>query len=90
MLRGSDTFVFMEIKYSSHAVDRMIQRNITTQDVELLITDPDGTIKQSRDKIIFYRKIEHRKDNLIAAVTVLKTRNIYEVITVMVNFEINV
>jgi hypothetical protein len=80
----------MEIKYSSHAVDRMIQRNITTQDVELLITDPDGTIKQSRDKIIFYRKIAHRKDNLMAAVTVLKTRNIYEVITVMVNFEINV
>jgi hypothetical protein len=80
----------MEIKYSSHAVERMIQRNITTQDVELLITDPDGTIKQSRDKIIFYRKIKHRKDNLIVAVTVLKTKTIYEVITVMVNFEINV
>jgi hypothetical protein len=80
----------VEIKYSSHAVERMIQRNITTQDVELLITDPDGTIKQSRDKIIFYRKIEHRKDNLMAAVTVLKTKSSYEVITVMVNFEINV
>jgi hypothetical protein len=80
----------MEIKYSSHAVERMIQRNITTQDVELLITDPDGTIKQSRDKIIFYRKIKHRKDNLIAAVTALKAKTIYEVITVMVNFEINV
>ena len=90
MSRGSDTFVLMEIKYSSLAVDRMIQGNITTQDVEFLITDPDGTIKQSRDKIIFYRKIEHRKDNLMAAVTVLKTRNVYEVITVMVNFEINV
>ena len=90
MLKGSDTLAYMEIKYSSHAVERMIQRNITTQDVELLITDPDGTIKQSRDKIIFYRKIEHRKDNLMAAVTVLKTRNVYEVITVMVNFEINV
>lgn len=79
---------FMEIKYSSHAVERMIQRNITTQDVELVITDPDGSIKQSRDKIIFYRKIKHRKDNLMAAVTVLKTKKICEVITVMVNFEI--
>ena len=82
--------MLMEIKYSSHAVERMIQRNITTQDVELLITDPDGTIKQSRDKIIFYRKIEHRKDNLMAAVAVLKTKNSYEVITVMVNFEVSV
>ena len=82
--------MLMEIKYSSHAVERMIQRNITTQDVELLITDPDGTIKQSRDKIIFYRKNEHRKDNLMAAVIVLKTKNIFEVITVMVNFEISV
>lgn len=81
---------FMEIKYSSDAVERMIQRNISTQVVELLISDPDGSIKQSRDKIIFYRKIEHRKDNLVATVTVLKTKNICEVITVMVNFEINV
>ena len=80
----------MEIIYSSHAVERMIQRNITTNDVALLITDPDGTIKQSRDKIIFYRRIKHRKDNLIAAVTVVRKKNIYEVITVMVNFEINV
>jgi len=80
----------MEIKYSSHAVERMIQRYISTQVVELLISDPDGSIKQSRDKIIFYRKIEHRKDNLVVAVAVLKTKNICEVITVMVNFEINV
>jgi len=29
-------------------------------------------------------------DNLMVAVTVLKTKNSYEVITVMVNFEINV
>jgi hypothetical protein len=90
MPEGSDTFVLMEIKYSSHAVERMIQRKITTQDVELLITDPDGTIRQSRDKIIFYRKIKHRKDNLMAAVTVLNNIDSYEVITVMVHFEIRV
>jgi len=53
MFSSPDMFVFVEIKYSSHAVERMIQRNITTQDVELLISDPDGKIKQSKDKIIF-------------------------------------
>ena len=88
MFSSPDMFVFVEIKYSSHAVERMIQRNITTQDVELLISDPDGKIKQSKDKIIFYKNIKHRDDNLMAAATVLNIRDTYEVITVMVNFEV--
>ena len=78
----------MKIKYSSHSVDRMLQRNISTKDVELILNDPDGKIQQSQDKFIFYKRLKGRKDNLIAAVTVIRTKKTYEIVTVMINFEV--
>ncbi len=78
----------MEFKYSSHAVNRMIERKISTREVELIVNDPDGKIKQSKDKYICYKKIKTRKDNLIAAVTIIRNKALFEVITVMVNFEV--
>lgn len=77
----------MEIKYSSHAVERMLQRGISPQEVEDILTEPDGMIRQSRDKFIAYEKIRGRRDNLLAAVAVEDGR-VWEVITVMVNFEV--
>lgn len=38
------------INYTSHAVDRMMERKISTYDVEVIIQNPDGKIKQSKDK----------------------------------------
>ncbi len=78
----------MKIKYSSHSVDRMLQRNISIKDVELILNEPDGKIQQSQDKFIFYKKLKGRKDNLIAAVTVIRTKTTYEIVTVMINFEV--
>tara|TARA_Y100001936_G_C16064709_1_gene666454 strand:+ start:1082 stop:1285 length:204 start_codon:yes stop_codon:yes gene_type:complete len=66
----------------------MLQRNISTKEVEIIISEPDGKIKQSQDKYIFYKKLKGRKDNLIAAVTVTRSKNVFEVITVMINFEV--
>jgi hypothetical protein len=66
----------------------MLQRNITTAEVELVISEPDGTIKQSQDKFIYYKKLKGRKDNLIAAVTLAKSRGAFEVLTVMIDFEV--
>ena len=77
----------MEIKYTPHAVERMMQRNISPQEVELLLSNPGGAIMQSMDKYIYYKKIKGRTDNALAAVTVVIENNRYEVITVMVNFE---
>ena len=79
---------FMEIKYRSHAVDRMLQRNISTGEVKLIINEPDGMIKQSRDKFIYYKKIKGRKDNDIAAVTLIESKDTLEVLTVMIDFEV--
>jgi hypothetical protein len=78
----------MEIIYTSHAVERMIQRKISTQVIELIINEPDGSIKQSRDKYIYYKKIKNRNDNFIAAVTVIKAAKKFEIITVMTYFEV--
>ena len=65
-----------------------MQRAVSPQEVELLLGDPDGIIAQSKDMIIYYKKIRGRKDNLLAAVVVQKRNSLYEVITVMVNFEV--
>ena len=78
----------MDIKYRSHAVDRMLQRNVSTAEVELVISEPDGIIKQSRDKFIYYKKLKGRKDNLIAAITLIKSKESFEVLTVMIDFEV--
>lgn len=66
----------------------MLQRNFSTKDVELILSEPDGKIQQSRDKFIFYKKLKGRKDNLIASVTILRSKTTYEIITIMINFEV--
>ncbi len=81
----------MEWKYSSHAVDRMLQRNISVAEVEEVLSKPDGKIQQSSDKWIFFRKIIRRKDNRLAAVVVTYSGNSNEkgeVLTVMNHFEV--
>lgn len=66
----------------------MLKRNISTIELELILTETDGTIKQSRDKFIYYKKIKRPNDNSITAVTLLKSKNEFEIITVMIDFEI--
>ncbi len=78
----------MDIKYRSHAVERMLQRKISTEEVELILTKPDGKIRQSMDKIIYYKSLKGRKDNCVAAVTLLKKEGSYEIITVMIDFKV--
>lgn len=78
----------MEVKYSAHAVERMMQRLVSTQEVEDLLAKPDGVIRQSRDKIIAYKRIRGRQDNGIAVVAV-ERQGSYEVVTVLVNFRAN-
>ena len=77
----------METQYRSHAVERMIQRGISPREVDDVLSEPDGAIRQSRDKVIVHKHIEGRNDNSIAVVAV-ESGQAWEVITVMVNFEV--
>ena len=77
----------MEIRYRSHAVERMSQRRISAQDVDSILANPDGLIRQSRDKVIAHKEIKGRQDNSVAVVA-LEGEGAWEVITVMVNFEV--
>jgi len=77
----------MEITYTPHAVERMIQKQIAPSDVEILVAEPDGRIRQSHDKVIYYRNFKGRSDNALAAVVVQIRHNYSQVITVMVNFQ---
>ncbi|MEQ1665332.1 MAG: DUF4258 domain-containing protein [Bdellovibrionales bacterium] len=80
--------VMMELVFSKHAVEQMLNRSIRPHEVELLIAKPDGKISQSRDKQVLFKRFSKRKDNLIATVVVLQKENVLEVITVMHNFEV--
>jgi serine/threonine protein phosphatase PrpC len=63
----------------------MSGRDISTSEVEDILAKPDGTIRQSMDKLIAYKKLKGRKDNCVAIIAVEKN-NEFEIITVMVNF----
>jgi hypothetical protein len=78
----------VDVKYRAHAVDRMLERKISTTEVEMILLDPDGVIKQSLDKYIYYKKLKGRTDNMIAAVTITKKHKSFEVLTVMIDFEV--
>ena len=83
--------VQMIIKYRQHAVEQMLVRKISGREVESVITHCDGEpLVQSPDKRIFYKNIRGRNDNLIAVVVLatLKQPEIFEVLTVMVRFEV--
>ena len=73
-----------ELIYRPHAVERMLIRNISTEDVESILRKPDGVIRQSFDKEILFKKVRNRKDNLIAVVALSKV----EILTVMNYFEV--
>ena len=66
----------------------MRHRQITRQEGEILHSKPDGTISQSMDKLIAYKQIKGRKDNALAVVAVEKGAGVFEVVTVMTNFEV--
>ncbi len=78
----------MKISYLDHAVARMIERKISVAEVELLLTNPDGKIKQSLDKWIYYKALPHRTDNMVAIVAVEIKDDDYLVITILINFEL--
>jgi hypothetical protein len=77
-----------EIRYRSHALDRMTERKISQKLVEVILKDADGEIQQSFDKKIYFKTVHGRKDNLIALVAIEK-ENYFDMITVMINFEVN-
>ena len=80
----------MELYFRSHAVQRMQERKVSVDEVQLVIDSPDGKIRQSKDKVVLYKKINGRKDNLIAVVAVEKDKlkPLIEIISVLVNFEV--
>ncbi len=78
----------MKIVYRDHAVSRMMVRRITPEEVAAVLKNPDGKIKQSANKWIYYRKLAKREENAVAVVTVIVENTSFEVITVMINFEV--
>lgn len=79
----------MELRLHPHAVERMQERNLTVAEVTAVVESPDGTIRQTKDKKILFKRLKSRADNLIAAVVVeYFADSTLEIVTVMVNFEV--
>lgn len=67
----------------------MQERKLTVAEIEAVVHAPDGEIRQTKDKMILYKKLNRRADNLIAAVIVeALPGDVTEVITVLINFEV--
>jgi hypothetical protein len=79
--------VLVRIVFSVHAVERMQRRKVSVSEVERIIADPDGRIRQSMEKYIYFKMLPGRSDNSIAAVVVEQFADRLEVITIMNNFE---
>jgi hypothetical protein len=72
---------------SPHAVQRMMERDISTMEIENVLKNPD-IIQPQGPKYILAKEISSRKDNLIAAVVLEKVeKNLWLVITVMIKFQ---
>jgi hypothetical protein len=70
-----------------HALKRIQDRKISSEELAEVIDTPDHTIPQG-PKWIFAKRIQHRNDNLIAAVLLeKKEHDLWVVLTVMINFE---
>jgi len=63
----------------------MLQRNTSTKDVELILSEPDGKIELSQNKYFFIKKLKGRKDNLVATVTVLRAVDTFGIVTLTIN-----
>ncbi len=71
-----------------HAVDKILDRKISMLELEQLILNPDEVIEQG-PKFIFVKMFAKRKDNNLAAVILEKKgKDLWVVITVMINFQI--
>ena len=70
-----------------HAVDKVLDRKISMQELEQLILNPDEIIEQG-PKFILVKKFLKRKDNNMAAVLIEKKgKDLWVIITVMINFQ---
>jgi hypothetical protein len=71
---------------SPHAAKRMIERGVLVDDIQLLIESPDFLVAQG-PKWIFAKAFSARQDNVVAAILLeRKEKDLWIVITVMVNF----
>lgn len=71
-----------------HAAQRIFERNISLEEMALLISDPEDVIPQG-PKLILAKTFNRRKDNKVAAVVMEKQGDgLWLVITVMVNFRV--
>jgi hypothetical protein len=70
-----------------HAVERVLARKISMEELGSLIQEPDQIIPQG-PKFILVRRFPRRKDNNVAAILIEKKgEGLWVVITVMVNFQ---
>ncbi len=73
---------------SPHAVERILERRISLNELRKLLEEPDEIIQQG-PKYILCKQFTERNDNRIAAVVLEKKEDgLWLVITVMVNFKI--
>lgn len=82
------TPVIADWALTRHAAERMAERNISISDLELTLRAPDHVIAQG-PKFVLVKRIEGRKDNMIATVVIEKKEHgVWLVISVLNEFQL--
>lgn len=69
-----------------HAAQRLVDRKISIDELQRLLTSPDEIIPQG-PKCLFVAHFPNRSDNKLAAVVLEKKGDLWLVITVLINFQ---
>ena len=68
-----------------HAASKIIERKISIEELQALLTSPDQIIPQG-PKFLLVSHFPHRTDNKLAAVVLEKKGDLWVVITILINF----
>ena len=69
-----------------HAAKRILERKISIDELETLLTSPDEIIPQG-PKYLLVSHFPKRSDNKLAAVVLEKKGDLWLVITILINFQ---
>ena len=74
--------------FTRHAYQRMLERNVSENEIAQIIRQNEVIIMQG-EKFILANRFDSRSDNMIAIVMLSGFRDEWIILTVMINFKVN-
>ena len=82
----SDKIKISKWALTPHAAQRLLERKISIDELQKLLTAPDEVIQQG-PKYLLVAHFPKRSDNKLAAIVLEKKGDLWLVITILINFQ---